>query len=86
MRTYSALLAIRNYCPKYVPVDRQEAYRLASFQFGIVEKFGGPHREALYKAELVRRASEVTATGSRRWCVAQRERWRKLPGGEELFP
>ncbi len=86
LRTYGNLLGIQSICSRFVPMNKAKGDRLLMLLQRAVSDAAPGDSNPQMLAAVARSADQARAMGGRRWCLDQRQRWRNLPGGNELFP
>ncbi len=86
LRTYGNLLGIQSICGRFVLLNKAKGERLLMLLQQAVSTSGPGDSDPAMLAAIARSADQARTVGGRRWCLDQRQRWRKLPGGDELFP
>ena len=82
-RSASLFASIATACAEThkIDVDLADRFRKTFVEVGI-QRFGEETFRPALERELKRRETEVQETGARRWCEAQRARYKDLgPGG-----
>lgn len=74
MRTLGQLYYVKTICPEYLKVNtfNIESVRETTLEFAL-SKYARDDLQNLLSAEILRRKSEIDATGPVSWCAYQRD-------------